>query len=42
MKTGWFLWEDRWYYCTEKGYMLSNCITEDGYWLGADGAMILQ
>ena len=42
MQTGWILWNEKQYYCTENGNMLSDCITPDGYWVGADGARIQQ
>ena len=42
MRTGWIEWEGKWYFCNESGEMLRDCITEDNYLLGEDGAMINQ
>lgn len=42
MVTGWIEWEGKRYFCNEKGEMLKNCITEDNYRLGEDGAVINQ
>lgn len=42
MQTGWITWNEKSYYCTENGNMLSDCMTPDGYWVGADGAWIQQ
>lgn len=42
MMTGWIHWEDKDYYCSENGSMLTDCITPDAYWVGADGARINQ
>ena len=42
MSVGWILWEGKEYYCAEDGHMLSDCLTPDSYWVGADGAKIAQ
>lgn len=40
MATGWIEWNGKWYYCDlEKGDMLVNQTTPDGYQVGEDGAM---
>ena len=33
MRTGWTEWEGKWYFCSESGEMLKDCITEDNYLL---------
>ena len=42
MKTGWILWEEKWYYCNAEtgGGMMTNARTPDGYYVGASGAWI--
>ncbi|MBP3926204.1 MAG: hypothetical protein J6D13_03345, partial [Clostridium sp.] len=40
MKTGWILWNSKWYYCGSDGAMLANTTTPDGYYVGSDGAWI--
>lgn len=42
MVTGWIDWEGKRYFCNESGEMLKDCITEDNYRLGEDGAVISQ
>lgn len=42
MKTGWITWNDKEYYCSENGDMLTDCMTPDSYWVGEDGAKIPQ
>lgn len=42
MATGWIQWEGKEYYCSESGEMLTDCLTPDSYWVGADGAKINQ
>lgn len=42
MVTGWIDWEGKRYFCNENGEMLRDCITEDNYRLGEDGAVINQ
>lgn len=38
-KVGWLNYNSKWYYLDQSGVMVSNAAI-DGYWLGADGAMI--
>ncbi|MCD8084059.1 MAG: hypothetical protein LUE86_11265 [Clostridiales bacterium] len=40
MVTGWVQTNGIWYYCGSDGAMLSNTVTPDGYYVGADGAWI--
>jgi glucan-binding YG repeat protein len=38
-KVGWINDNGKWYYLDQTGVMISNS-SIDGYWLGADGAMV--
>ena len=42
MKTGWIHWNEKDYYCSENGDMLTSCMTPDNYLVGEDGARIAQ
>lgn len=42
MQTGWISWNGKYYYCADNGHMLTDCMTPDQYWVGADGAWIQQ
>lgn len=42
MQIGWIEWDGKWYFCSENGEKMKNCMTVDNYWLGEDGAMIQQ
>jgi glucan-binding YG repeat protein len=40
MVTGWRLIDGKWYYFNDRGEMLENTTTPDGYAVGADGALL--
>ena len=42
MITGWKEISGSWYYFGKDGSMLTNTITPDGYYVGADGKYIKQ
>ena len=45
IQRGWKQSDGKWYYLDEKhpyGHMNTNCFSPDGYYLGADGAMITE
>ncbi len=40
MRTGWILWQNAWYYCGPNGDMYANRWTDDGYYVGVNGAWV--
>ena len=36
-KSEWVWWNDECYYLNKDGIMITNCFSEDGYWLNSDG-----